>query len=350
MRYGMIPTRLSERVALWFGRVPAPILDCLLPLLQTRSLMAAVRLGVVDAIGRNARTAAEIAAACRLDPDTLEMLLRVLVSARYLAVRNGRYRLSRRGRRTLLKDARDEARGYVLLNYVQWEFVERLEDVLRTGRGLDFHETMRGGEKWEWYQDGMLNLARAAAPVLARMVPVKAGARTLVDVGGSHGLLGAAICRRHPPLRSIVTELPAAIEQARAAARDAGVDDIVEHRASDVLQDGVPGPADVVLFANILHHFERSEAIRVLRSARDALTRGGTVAIWDFDRPPAGSPSELAADASALYFRLTSTSQLVSADEYVTWLREAGFVRVNAKRSLLAPFQVLLLASPRLPR
>lgn len=54
MRYGIIPTRIVERVALWFGRVPVAIADSLLPLLQTRSLMAAVRLGVIDFMATNA--------------------------------------------------------------------------------------------------------------------------------------------------------------------------------------------------------------------------------------------------------------------------------------------------------
>ena len=61
MRYGIIPTRLVERLALWLGRIPVGIADSLLPLLQTRSLMAAVRLGIVDAIGANEMSAADIA-------------------------------------------------------------------------------------------------------------------------------------------------------------------------------------------------------------------------------------------------------------------------------------------------
>jgi SAM-dependent methyltransferase len=351
MRYGLIPTRLAERFAVWFGRVPVPIGDCLLPLLQTRSLMAAVRLGVVDALGRRETAAADVARSCGLDPDAVEMLLRVLVSARYVSMRTEparhsgpaqtRYRLSPLGVRTLLPGGALDARGYVQWNYVQWDLIEKLENLLRTGRGIDFHETLRGAENWHWYQQAMLDLARVAAPVLADLVPVKAGARTLLDVGGSHGLLGAAICRRHPPMRSVVLEVPEALDEARAAARKAGVDEIVEHRAGNVLEDALPGGADVVLLANVIHHFTRDQAIEVLAKVRDAATPGGTVAVWDFDRPAPDAAPELAADASALYFRLTSASQVVPGDEYGRWLREAGFGDVKVKRSVLAPVQVL---------
>jgi len=196
---------------------------------------------------------------------------------------------------------------------------------------------------WNWYQDAMLDLSRVAAPILASLVPVRPGARQLLDIGGSHGLLGATICRKHPPMRSIVFDLPVAIEQARATARRAGVDDVVEHRAGNVLEDPLPADVDVVLLANIIHHFTRDDAIRVLQKVRNAMRRGGTIAVWDFDRPASAAPSELAADAAALYFRLTSTSQVVTGDEYAAWLRESGFNGVSLKRSLLAPVQVLAL-------
>lgn len=347
MRYGIIPTRLAERLALWLGRVPVGVVDSLLPLIQTRSLMAAVRLGIADAIGTKEVSAVDVARLCNLDADAVDMLLRVLVSAGYVSVSRGSsqkiviYRLSSLGQRTLLPGSPLEARGYMMWNFVQWNLVENLEELLKTGHGLNLHGTLHGEQVWQWYQEAMLDVSRVAAPILASLLPVRAGAKLLLDIGGSHGLLGAAICRKHPPMRSIVLDLPASIEQARATARRAGVDDMVEHRAGNVLKDELPGDADVVLLANVIHHFTKDEAICVLQKARTAMKRGGTIAVWDFDRPSPNAPPELAADASALYFKLTSNSQVVSGDEYVAWLREAGFEEVSVKRSRMAPVQVL---------
>lgn len=349
MRYGIIPTRLAERLALWLGPIPVGIADSLLPLLQTRSLMVAVRLGIVDAIGTNEMSAPDIAQSRSLDPGAVDMLLRVLVSAGYVSMARSSsqkpalYRLSSLGRRTLLPGSPVEARGYLMWNFVQWDLITKLEELLRTGRGLDLHEALHGEQEWQWYQDAMLDLSRVAAPILARLVPVRHGARQLLDIGGSHGLLGAAICRKHPPMRSIVLDLPVAIEQARATARRAGVDDVVEHRAGNALADDLPANVDVVLLANVVHHFTRDNAIRVLQKARTAMKPGGTIAVWDYDRPSPDAPPELAADASSLYFRLTSTSQVVPGDEYAAWLREAGFTGVGLKRSVMAPVQVLAL-------
>lgn len=351
MRYGMIPTRLAERFAVWFGRVPVGVADALIPLIQTRSLMAAVQVGIPDAIGTGRVSAADVARSCNLDSATVEMLLRVLASAGYVSVSGDSrrkfalYRLSSLGRRTLLPGSPLEARGYLMWNFVQWQLLEGLEELLRTGRGLDLHKTLDGKQKWQWYQQGMLDVSRVAAPILAKLVPVRSGARRLLDIGGSHGLLGAAICRRHPPMRSIVLDLAATIEQARAIAHSVGIDDIVEHTAADVLTDELPPNADAVLLSNVIHHFTKDDAIRVLQKAHAALNSGGTVAVWEFDRPAPGAPPELAADACALYFKLTSASQCACGEEYAAWLRDAGFQDVRLKRSLLAPVQVLVLAT-----
>ncbi len=279
------------------------------------------------------------------------MLLRVLVSAGYVSLARTSgdgtvsYCLSPLGRRTLLPGSAVEARGYLMWNFVQWDLIEHLGDLVRTGNGLDLHQTLCGEQMWQWYQNAMVDVSRVAAPILARMVPVRAGARLLLDVGGSHGLLGAAICRKHPPMRSIVLDLPVAIEQARAAGRRAGTEDVVEHRAGNVLHDDLPVDLDVVLLANVIDHFTKDEAIGVLQKARSAMKPRGTIAVWDFDRPSAGARPELAADASALYFRLTSASQVVSGEEYAAWLREAGFSGVALKRSVLAAVQVLAVGS-----
>src|SRR5207237_7259441 len=120
--------------------------------------------------------------------------------------------------------------GDVLWNYWQWEPVARLDEMGRTGRGIDLHETMTDPAAWANYQRAMMEVARFSAPIVADRVPVKAGARHLLDIAGSHGLFGAAICRKHPPMKSTVLDLPVAIDHARELARAEKIDDVVEHR------------------------------------------------------------------------------------------------------------------------
>ena len=341
MKYGPIPENLIERAALMAGKVPVPALDALFSLMKARALMAGVKLGIFDAMREGEHTPGGLARRLELDEDAVEFLLRALVHCDYLTHRGGRFALSSLGRRTMTAGAAMELREFVLWNYSHWNFIEHLEELVRTGRGVDFHETLVDPAAWQHYQRAMLELARLDAPLLARRVSVPRGATRLLDLAGSHGLLGAAICRRHPPMRSTVVELPQAIDHARVIAHEEGIDDLVEHRTGNLLTDDLGHGFDVALLANILHHFRPDQNQHILSRVRRAVRDGGTVAIWDLERPRRGSkPGD--GDAVALFFRLTSTASVYPADEYAGWLHAAGFSRVRVVRPALSPGGVLV--------
>jgi 2-polyprenyl-3-methyl-5-hydroxy-6-metoxy-1,4-benzoquinol methylase len=344
MRYQAIPQTLPERLALWSGIVPMPLIDSLFPILKTRALMAGVRLRIFESLEDTPSDAASLAHRLKLDGESLELLLRVLAASGYLTERRGRFGLSALARKTLLPGSALDSRGYVEFNYTQWEFLGRLEALLETGNGIDFHHSMQDASSWESYQRGMLELARLHAPLLARKIPVPKGAKRLLDIGGSHGLIGAALCRKHPPLKSVVVDLPSAVKAAQHLAKEAKISDVTEHREGDVLKGDYGGvtACDVALLANILHHFSPEQILIVLRRVHGLLSPGGTVAVWDIDKPGRKDKPELGRDASALYFRLTSTSRCFSTEEYLEWLREAGFKDLRVARPLAAPMHALI--------
>lgn len=344
MLYAIKPEGLAERLALAFGLAPLAALDVLIPLVQVRALMAAVRLGVIEALQRPAR-ADEVASRCGLDPTTSLLLLRVLASSRYVRQRRGRFELSSTGRAMLLPGGPHELRGYVEHNYAQWSWLEGLESTLETGRGVDFHERLpRTDAAWSNYQRSMLELARPAATTLARLVPVRPGARRLLDLGGGHGLLGAAICRAHPPLTSTVIDLEAALPEARRLARLEGIEQFVTHRAGDLRRCELEAPADVIVIASLLHHMELPARDDLLRRAHAALSAGGTLAIWEIEaRPPQAAP-ELASDAIALFFRVTSSATALDATDLLAAVRRAGFGELEVARPSILRGRILICA------
>jgi hypothetical protein len=342
VRYAIRPDGALERLALWLDVVPVPVVDVLVPLLKVRSIMAAVKLGVFAALADGPERACELAARLSLDPGCLESLLRVLVGSDYLRRRGDRFELTALAEK-LIPDASDGLSGYVAFNYEQWDFVARLEDTLQSGRGIDFHASLPAtSEAWSRYQQAMLELARPVAGYLAEHVPVPAGARRLLDLGGSHGLLGAALCRAHPPLTSTVLELPAALPSARQLACAEGIADVVEHRPGDALCADYGEDYDVVLIANLLHHFTSAELDLVLSRALRGLRQGGTLALWETEAPERDAAAELASDALALYFRITSSAPPVSASDLERRLLALGCRDVAVRRSLRAPGRVLL--------
>ncbi|MBA3271665.1 MAG: hypothetical protein H0T71_14270 [Acidobacteria bacterium] len=343
MQYGAIPESLVERLALTAGLVPIPMMDAMFGMLKSRFVMAGVKLGIFEALASEPGTAESLAAALELDGPSLELLLRSLVFAGYLELDGGHYRLSAMSRKSMVSGAPRELTGFVMWNYTQWQYTEHLELLLQTGRGVDFHSTLQDAEAWGYYQKGMLEGARFNAPVLAKHVPVRKGATTLLDLAGSHGLMGAAICRKHPPMRSTVIELPAAVTHARTLAEREGINDIVDHRSGDVMTEALGSGADVVLLSNILHHFLPDQIGSLLERVHQSLNADGTVAIWELERPNRDSKPS-GGDGIALFFRITSTASTYSGDEYAGWLTQAGFSRVKIVRPRLSPGSVIVHA------
>ncbi len=332
MRYGLVPDTPEEARTYAAGELYTPVIDLLMPLVQARSIMAAVRLGVFEALGGGPRGADEIAAACSLDAASLELLLRVLACAGYVARAGERYDLTPLARESMLRASPRPLHGFAEFNYVQWEWLGRLEEVLQTGTGCDFHGTAADPRVWETYQRAMLEAARFEGPLIAPRVPVKAGASRLLDIGGSHGWNGALLCRRHAGLRAEVLDLPAAVEHARRLAREAGIDDVVTHRAGNALTDDLGAGWDVILLSSLAHHFSSEQNTDLARRVRAALGPGGTFAIVESERPAADARPDLMADGFALLFRLLSTARCYTAAEIAGWLRTAGFEGIETER------------------
>lgn len=343
MKYRVVgENELEEQVLA--SMVPLPILDTVLPQVQAKSIQVAVRLGIFTAIDRGARTAGDVAKALGLAAESVELLLRVLTCAGYVDRVGGSYCLTEVTRRSLLPDSDQPQAAFIEFNYLQGAVLDHLEEVVRSGRGLDFHHNLKDPAEWELYQRAMLDLARFSAPRAADLMPIREGARSLLDLAGGHGMYGAVMCRRHPGLHAEVLDLAPAVEVARKLARDAGIDDVVSYRAGDLMEADLGRDHDAVFVANAIHHFTPEQIRRLLRRIKDALAPGGTVGIWDMKRPTADCERDLGGDGWALVFHVTSNSQSYAVEEFAEWLASAGFVDIQTSPTPFGFMQVLVSA------
>lgn len=344
MKYGPIAENELEKRMLNAGRGPRPVLDGLVALVQAKSLMLAVRLGIFDRLEGGPVAAHQIASERSLDCETLELVMRMLWNSGYVEREDGSYRLTELARGSLLRSSPHGRTSHTMMCELFWDAIGRMESALRTGHGVDPHAYFRTAPEWHVYQAAMLENARIAAPLIGGLVPVREGARTLLDLGGSHGLFGAFICRRHPPMNSQVIELPEAVEHAAELACSLGVNDVVCHRAGDILSVDLGSERDVILLNNVLHYFSPTDIEQLLERARRAMVGDGTVAIFEFEPPSATNAPEVLRDAGALFFRTISPTRCHRAEEYFTWLSNAGFADVRVRRLPALPQQVVLTA------
>src|SRR5215470_15979658 len=218
-----------ERLALTLRLVPTPMFHTLVPMVAARALLAGTKLGVFEALGRDPLTAADVAAKLGTEPVATEKLLNALTGLGYLRAAGDGFVLSSEARRWLVSGSPRSVGDWVLEQELDaWRWLEHLEDFVRTGHGVQAHNGL-SDEVWAIYQRGMRSLAGLSAAEVARRVPVPAGARQMLDIGGSHGYYSVVLCRRHPGLRSVVLDLPQAIRHAAPLLAREGMGDRVVH-------------------------------------------------------------------------------------------------------------------------
>jgi SAM-dependent methyltransferase len=325
MRIGLMAENPLESALLASGLVPVAMLEGYAPV-YARAIVTATKLGMFDALGAEGRSATAVAERCGTNGRATEKLLNLLVTMRYLAYRDGTYRLAGHARRWLLADAPSSIRDVILMKELEWRWIDRLESFVEDGRPLDVHGTM-STDDWGAYQRGMRAQANPLAPVLARRVPVPAGATEMLDIGGSHGYFSVAICRRHAGLRATVLDLPQAVEHAAPLLEREGMGDRVVLRAGDALTDDLGDAVyDLILAFSLVHHFDDETNRQLVRKAARALRPGGYLVIGDAPRPPSPGKGGQQGAFFDLYFALTSESGLWSFDEMRSWQVDAGLI------------------------
>jgi hypothetical protein len=116
------------------------------------------------------------------------------------------------------------------------------------------------------------------------------GLGTLVDVGGGHGSLLAAILAAYPPLRGILYDLPHVVAGARATLEAAGIADRCAIIGGDFFER-VPAGGDAYLLKHILHNWDDLRCAAILRAGRDAMPESGRLLVVETLIPPGDEPS-----------------------------------------------------------
>jgi 2-polyprenyl-3-methyl-5-hydroxy-6-metoxy-1,4-benzoquinol methylase len=313
------PDNLLERIALFGNRAPTPLLDTQVALLSARAIMAGTELGVFSALLKGGLTGAEVARDCGLNERATVALLGALTSANYLRYGNGKYRLTARSRKWLAPKS-----GWSLYEYMPhltdvWRMSMHLERFLADGVALDIHERFTEGE-WERYQRAMRALAAISAPEVVRYLPVRLGAKRMLDIGGAHGLFAVELCRKHPGMSATIIDLENAIKNAAPILALEGMGDRVKHQVGDALSEDLGSEVyDLILISNLAHHFTDEQNRALIRRAAQALIQGGTLVILEPIRPVSANSGDQPAQLLNLFFALTSASGTWSIEEIQSW-------------------------------
>ena len=334
-----------ERLLLACGVAPVTLIDTHMSFMRARAIMVGVKLGIFEALVSGDLTASDVASRCGTSVAATEKLLNALVGSDYLRFSSGKYNLSAVARKWVTRDSAQSIRDKVLFEFIEWTLVEHFEDFVRTGQPLDMHRSI-SKEGWGDYQRAMRALSGLSAPEIIRRTPIPTGATTMLDVGGSHGYVSVAMCRRYPNLQAVILDLPDAVTHAAPILAKEEMGNRVIHRPGDALRDDLGTNAwDLVYISQLLHHFDETTNREFARRVARALKPGGLFVILEMVRPSSPQDAGQVGALLDLYFALTSQSGTWSIEEMSAWQRDAGLLPQKTIRLRTVPGAAEILAA-----
>jgi ubiquinone/menaquinone biosynthesis C-methylase UbiE len=343
LRPGLQPDTALDRIAIRLNLAPVAAGHAMFGMPMARVMIAGQRLGIFARLARGAAKGDQVAQDLGMDPAGTMLLLDSLAALEHVDKRKDQYSLSRSGRKWLDPDSPDYVGTYIEHCFDYWSWWDRLEDIVRTGEGIEIHDFAPGDPHWETYIRGQFELARISSPEVAKALRLPPRPESLLDVAGGHGWYSAELCRRHPTLHATVLDLPGSAAVGRRIIAEQGMSDRVRHVDGDMMSADLGGPHDGALVFNIVHHLPPEQNIALLRRIHAALQPGGTVAVLDLWLPE----DDRRPDASAmlgLFFYLTSSAATYAERDVRAWLTDAGFERIRKVGIRRLPGQALFEA------
>lgn len=311
-----------------------------------QAITAAADLGVADALANGPLSSDELAVAVGADADTLRRLLRALISRGiFRQRRDGRYELNALAD-TLRSDTAMSVAG--MARFVgapqHREHWSHLTEAIRTGRPVV--PELRGKPVFEYLADepelaevfnhAMTSVSAAAITSVIAAYDFSRYA-TIVDVGGGHGRLLAAIVHATPQARGILFDLPQVVAGAPAVLEKHHVADRVGV-AEGSFFDAVPEGGDAYVLKSVIHDWPDDDAVRILGNVRTAAGTGKHVLLVESVIP--GHDREFMGNWTDLEMLVVLGARERTAAEYSRLMDRAGF-RMTRVVETASPFSVV---------
>jgi acetylserotonin N-methyltransferase len=317
---------------------PAPVIDLIEAFRRSKTMFAAVSLGVFD---RTPATAPALAAAIAAHPQALAQLLDACAALGLLSKNDGVYSNTPAADTYLTAASPHTLRGYIRYSdealYPMWA---HLDDAVREGShrwrqtfGLDgalFGHFFRTEDARRDFLLGMHGFGMLTSPSVVAAFDL-GGFRKLVDLGGATGHLAIAACESYPDLSGVVFELPAVVPAAREQVSRSAARGRIEVVAGDFFEDELP-EADLFALGQVLHDWSEDKIARLLRRVHDRLPAGGGLLIAErLLKDDAAGP--VPAIMQSLNMLICTEGRERTPAEYETLLRAAGFRDVGFQRT-----------------
>jgi SAM-dependent methyltransferase len=264
----------------------------------SQAIAVAAKLGIADLLKDGPKTCNELAQVAGADPQALYRLLRGIASVGVFAEDvQGRFTLTPFA--TLLRaDVPGSLRAAAMMSGEEWEWRPwgALLHSVRTGQpafdhifGMEFDDYLARNPEAADIFHGFMNSVTAEEAMAVAPVYDFADITSIVDVGGGHGALLAAILKANSHLRGVLFDAPQVIAEARVFLEAQGVAQRCDLVAGNFFE-ALPAGADAYILKWILIGWDDARAVTILRNCHRALKARGKLLIIERIIPPCNAP------------------------------------------------------------
>ena len=172
-----------------------------------------------------------------------------------------------------------------------------------------------------------------------------ADSKSLVDIGGGSAAFARAVAARWPDVAITVADLPPVADIARQTLREAGLERRIDVIGIDATTGNLPGTYDVVSLVRIIHDHDDDRALKILQTARSALSDDGTLLVAE---PLAAKDAAGALNDAyfQVYLLAMGSGRPRRYAELKKLLKQAGFGSVRRRRTRVPLITSVVVAKP----
>lgn len=317
----------------------APVIELIEAFRRSKTMFAAVQMGVFDRLHGRPAAASDLAAELGADPGALERLLDTCAALRLLRKDSGIYANSPLAEYYLRSGSPHSLDAYIRYSdealYPMWG---HLAEAVKEGshrwkqvfgiEGALFSGFFRTDDAMRTFMRGMHGLGMTISPRIVELFDLGRFHR-LVDVGGGTGHLAIAACERYPSLRGVVFDLAKVTAIATEMIGRSPAHDRIAVAPGDFFQDELPA-ADLYSLGRILHDWTDEKCHTLLGRIYHRLPAGGGLLVME-KLLAADGVGPITANLQSLNMLVVTEGRERSLDEYTLLLRAAGFADVEGR-------------------
>ena len=260
----------------------ALLMQMLMGKFVSKSLSVAATLGVADHID-GPTPIDKLAAATGSNADALYRMLRALAAVGVFVEHPGKqFSLTPIGERLRANDPHSmRGMARMLNDDWSWDAWAELRHSIKTGgsafehaHGMNVFEYFsKHAEESQRFGDAMTSLTIGVTHSVVEAYDFSE-VKHIVDVGGSHGILGAGIAAKFPNVRATIFDLPHVIDEAKKQLADRPR----VATAAGSFFEALP-KADAYIMKSIIHDWDDASCVKILQQCRAAMEPGGRVLI-----------------------------------------------------------------------